>query len=130
MNVAVLPIAIFLICVADGITDGLRRKAKTKAWWHTIYHRWEAVVYAGLCAILVIWYPWYWCAELCFFTRLAFFDPTYNVTMGHSLWYNGQGASWTDKLENEWNFNMVAARLTYFMLYGVALFFYLHFYTG
>lgn len=96
-----LPGLFLLLVIADAYTDAWRRKkAYTGKWWTRIYHGAEAAVYAGVCAVLAIWAPWYWCALYAVASRAAFFDPFYNLFMGHDLEYNGEGGSLIDRFEN------------------------------
>ena len=90
-----------------------------------IYHGWEALAFAALCAPLLIWYPWYWIVLFAVATRAAFFDIALNLFRGKNWLYNGAGGSLIDRIENKLDVSMLWLRICFIWLYLLTVTIYL-----
>ncbi len=113
-----MPAAIVALVIFDAYTDVWRRKhAHTGKWWTRIYHTFEAILYTALCAVFVIWIDWYWVAIYAAAARAALFDPAYNHFYDKPLDYNGEGGSFFDRLENNFNLPINTLRVLFLVLF-------------
>lgn len=85
-----------------------------------IMHGLHAFYYlvADAALVWIFWPLWWQVIALSLITRLAFFDPALNVARGKPFFYNGDGGSVQDRIENGLGSARVEAlKIFYFILF-------------
>lgn len=113
----VVPFSFILIVAIDAYTDSNR----------VVNHRRGLAVYALACVLLSAIYffffdvHWYWLVSFAIITRLAGFDPMYNLFAGKKFTYEGSlnkpDPSLFDQIENLIPISVFWKRIIYFVKY-------------